>query len=84
MAGTRAKGAPQTERTVPEARVCEFCGAALVRRRPQARHCGDRCRTAARRELRLQRLVAHLDTIQNAVNALRNECLGTARGQTDR
>jgi hypothetical protein len=67
------ESSPETERTVPADRLCEGCNAPLVDRRPQARHCSDRCRTRAHRDRQFGRVVELLDAIAGAVARLRTE-----------
>lgn len=65
--------ATEPERTLSEPRLCGFCGATLTGGRPDARFCRDACRTASGRAAQRQRLVAQLDAIVLAVDALRHE-----------
>src|SRR5262245_11765194 len=66
---------PETERAVSEARLCAACGVTLANRRPQARFCSARCRTAARRENERRRLNELLDTMQQILDTLRRGLL---------
>jgi hypothetical protein len=71
---------PETERTLPTGRVCDNCGASLDARRPQARFCSARCRTATRRKSRQDRIALALEAVSKAVTALTHELSpGTSR-----
>jgi len=63
----------ETERTVPTDRLCASCDRALNDRRPQARHCSDRCRMKARRQSKAVRRERLLLQIEAAVAALRED-----------
>ncbi|MFE2335051.1 hypothetical protein [Streptomyces coelicoflavus] len=39
-----------TNETTATQRACEHCGGSMEGKRPQAKHCGDRCRDRARRQ----------------------------------
>ncbi len=63
----------QTERTLATPRLCEGedCGADLTGRRPRARFCGARCRTAHRRSERDGQLTNIITALENAIAALK-------------
>ena len=63
--------AAETERTLPEHRLCVGCGTALTGRRPQAKFCSARCRTATRRNTQTADLNRHLATIEASLAALK-------------
>jgi hypothetical protein len=63
--------APETERTFSNHRLCDGCGAALTRCRPQARFCSASCRTAARRTRRDHQLTKALAALEEALAALK-------------
>jgi len=69
---------PETERTVLMGRLCGNCGESIDDRRPQARYCSDRCRTAAHRVERERRLMTLLRGLTLTTGDLRAELTPTA------
>lgn len=61
-----------TERTLSSNRLCESCGADLTGRRPQARFCSAKCRTAARRQNHQDHLTKVVAGLEEALAALKN------------
>ena len=62
-----------TERTVSNGRLCANCATLIEGRRPQARFCSDRCRTAAHRREREERLRCRLEALEVAAGSLQAE-----------
>jgi predicted nucleic acid-binding Zn ribbon protein len=67
---------PETERTLPNGRVCAGCGVTLTDRRPQARFCSARCRTEHNRRQRNSRLAQLVASFEATVTALKQELGG--------
>jgi hypothetical protein len=63
--------APETERTLCSHRLCKGCGAVLAGRRPQAKFCSARCRTAARRTAQAKHLTNSIEKLGQIITALR-------------
>ena len=62
--------APQTERTLSRPRLCR-CGVNLTGRRPQARFCSAKCRTADCRNGRVHQLTKVVEALEQALAALK-------------
>ena len=69
----------ETERTVPEGRLCASCGTTLAGRRRQAHFCSDRCRMTGRRAAEASRRGALLNRLKQAVAEIELELM--AAGQ---
>ena len=63
--------AVEGERTPPGHRLCAGCGADLAGRRPDAKFCTARCRTAARRIAHTDDINRHLAIIEASLAAVR-------------
>ena len=61
----------RAERTLPRHLVCAGCGADLTGRRPAAKFCTARCRTAARRIAHTDDINRHLAIIEASLAAVR-------------
>jgi hypothetical protein len=64
----------ETRMTASEQASCEHCGRPLTGRKQQ--FCSDRCRMAARRDIRAERIRGLLNIIRTTTDAIEAECLG--------